>query len=398
MTFFLILSREEKEEFLLSPLGLRVAEPGIAGIAGLTKIFERDIIQLTFFYRKDSFMKYILFISSICFLPHLLAGKSFTEKFAEIINHELIEINQHKYAPGQLEEINHLKDDFTKKLRIVSYNLLWPEADKRNSPSNHWQKRLPRIAKWITQVNPDIIGTQELSPVELKQILGLVKGYEYYGLEVKKINDPKRLALTNGVLYSPNRLKIIEAKTFAISQNPEIMLSVDPFMEQLYVTLIHFVDKKTNKAFYFLNTHLSNDKASSREYGARFISNLIKQLPKDLPKVLTGDFNTFAPLLDKKSSVVFRDGSYIENILTSGSLYDSRSQALLGIVGSAASFTDHNNDDLSFTGDGTDGILLDHIFVTSNVKVLVFGVDPYRENRVYFPSDHKPVVIDAIIK
>ncbi len=60
------------------------------------------------------------------------------------------------------------------------------------------------------------------------------------------------------------------------------------------VTWVKFLDRQTQRQFYFFNTHLDHQIQGAREKSAALIQERISALKTSLPVVLVGDFNSVA--------------------------------------------------------------------------------------------------------
>jgi endonuclease/exonuclease/phosphatase family metal-dependent hydrolase len=158
--------------------------------------------------------------------------------------------------------------------------------------------------------------------------------------------------------------------------------------------MVQLKDFKTGKTFAIFNAHLAFSEIDKREAEAQFIANLLSEYQQRMPVILTGDLNTFPNRPDLIRLPAY-DGDRVEQILA-GSLKDAQKAAILGSIGPLSTFT---NDPLDleikpFRGRGTPGVILDHIFVSDSVQVLLFAIQPGTIDG-HFPSDHMPIIADC---
>lgn len=291
-------------------------------------------------------------------------------------------LDQKKYSKHQFAEIEEALSHLDEKIRILSFNLLFSHYDHNLSPENRWPQRLPRIVEVINEMQPDIIGVQELYPPTWKDLQPLIE--KNYTLFAKPCDDGE----LNGILYHNDRFEVVDSLVWYISETPEI-----PNTETL--TMLKLKDLKTGHILAVFNAHLAFSNINKREYQARFLAKYIKSFIKEGPVVLTGDFNTFSNRPDLHK-LPFYDGDYILRILKSSSLSTAKENALLGHLGPISTFTNLPNDVLPFKGTGTPGITLDHIFISNHIKALIHATQAGTIQGLY-PSDHMPVLADIIL-
>ena len=303
-------------------------------------------------------------------------------------------IVSNKLSITQSLEINELLKHCENSLRVISYNMLFNLNEDQREKVHRWKKRISRIAKLIDHIRPDIMGTQELLGDQIEDLNKYIGNrYGYFG---RYSSQGVEAGMDNGIFYLKERLKLLESRVIFSSSTPEVP-SVDPFGEQSFIVVAKFLDKDSGKEFLVINTHLAFYSADSREYAANFIANFISQIDGREAVILTGDFNTF-PFRPDMLNLPFYDGDLINKIITKHDMEDSIYAAKLGHIGPLSTFTckDSDVDIKPFSGTGTPGVILDHIYINDKVNVLVHAIESARIGG-YFPSDHMPVIIDVTI-
>lgn len=154
-------------------------------------------------------------------------------------------------------------------------------------------------------------------------------------------------------------------------------------------------DKRTRHDVYVFNTHFVFPDINMRESQANLVVRTVKPLAEKETVIFMGDLNVIPARLDMPN-LPFYDGDNILRILSEGNIKDARLQSLLGHIGPIATFTNKDGEAEPFVGYGTPGIMLDRIYVSKQVKVLVHAVEPTKIDG-HFPSDHMPVLIDCLI-
>jgi endonuclease/exonuclease/phosphatase family metal-dependent hydrolase len=97
-----------------------------------------------------------------------------------------------------------------------------------------------------------------------------------------------------GVFYKRARLRPVETGNFWLSETPDVpgSMSWDVSLPRM-VTWGLFEIQGSGKRFYYFNTHFPHRKEdeAARLNCARVIAGRIEKLPKNVPFILTGDFN-----------------------------------------------------------------------------------------------------------
>ncbi len=249
-------------------------------------------------------------------------------------------------------------------LRVMTFNVRLATG---NDGPNRWEARKDVLVRTIQKQNPDVFGTQELFYIQGQYITEKLPEYEWFGNSRRGNREDEHM----GVFYKPAKLRIIECGNFWLSDTPEAAGSMGwganlPRM----VTWALFEIKETGKRFYFYNTHFHHtaDGAAARVNSARLIASRIAALSKDVPLILTGDFNSGAPGAEPYKALA-------------ESLLDSRitAQSKAGPDGTNSGF-----------GGRTNGPRIDWILYRGPVSALQSETVTYNEEGRY-PSDHFPV-------
>lgn len=172
-------------------------------------------------------------------------------------------------------------------LCVMTLNLRYAS----DRPPNAWPQRRPVMKDCILEIKPDLIGTQEGVYAQLKDLHQDLHGYEWIGLGRDGGSKGEFMA----VFYRRDRFEPLEYDHFWLSDTPEVMASSTwGNSNRRMVTWVRFQDKRTNRQFYFWNTHLDHALQPAREKGAELILNRLQNLNAELPLLLVGDFNATA--------------------------------------------------------------------------------------------------------
>lgn len=173
-------------------------------------------------------------------------------------------------------------------LRVMTSNVRFPS---RGDGANVWEARRDLMVATIKEKNPDVFGTQELFYEQGEYIVSKAPEYAWFGVSRRGDRTDEHM----GVFYKKDTLRLVESGNFWLSETPETAGSMSwgvslPRM----VTWGLFEVKASGRRFYLYNTHFPHraEDADARVRCARLIQDRIAKLPKDVPFVLTGDFNT----------------------------------------------------------------------------------------------------------
>jgi endonuclease/exonuclease/phosphatase family metal-dependent hydrolase len=255
----------------------------------------------------------------------------------------------------------------------MTYNIRCGHCDDNNS--NSWESRKEILLSVIKKTNSDIIGFQEVIPLQWEYLKNELPNYNSFGTG--------RDADGNGegcyIFYKKNLFEIdsTNSGTKWYSSTPDVKGSND--MGDLYNRVITFARFKiinTNKFFYHFNTHLTYLDSLQIRY-VNFLSNVIKKRDIHDPFILTGDFNA-----DEKSEAI----NILKQNFISEKLVDSYREINPNIAISTFNY---------FTGK-KDYRKIDYIFIESErIRVIQAGCDSTVVKGKY-PSDHNSV--NAIIE
>lgn len=175
-----------------------------------------------------------------------------------------------------------LKEDLT----ILSYNIRY---DNPNDGENQWVFRRERIVSYIKEINPDIIGMQEVLDQQLVFLDTTLKEFSYIGVGRE---DGKKKGEYSPILYNYKSLTLIKTDTFWLSETPAVVsVGWDAALERI-CTYALFKHNYTGQQFWVFNTHFDHIGEEARIQSASLIYENIKALNiNNFPVIITGDFN-----------------------------------------------------------------------------------------------------------
>jgi YD repeat-containing protein len=172
-------------------------------------------------------------------------------------------------------------------LRVMTFNVrLLTDVDG----PNQWRYRRDLAARMIRRQDPDVIGTQELFAGQGDDLVARLPQYAWFGEGRRGGRGDEHM----GVLYRRDRLRVVESGNFWLSDTPEVPGSItwgNPFPRM--VTWALFERIADHRRFYLFNTHLPyrEGDVAVRVHCVQAIRQRLRTLPKDIPVVVTGDFN-----------------------------------------------------------------------------------------------------------
>ena len=172
------------------------------------------------------------------------------------------------------------------ELTVISYNIRY---DNPNDGENQWKYRKERVANYIKEIKPDIIGMQEVLDPQLVFLDVSLTEFSFVGVGRE---DGKTKGEYSPILYNSNRLTLLQTDTFWLSETPKVIsVGWDAALERI-CTYAQFKHKETGQKFWVFNTHFDHIGELARIQSAKLIHQKIKMLnTNNFPVIITGDFN-----------------------------------------------------------------------------------------------------------
>ena len=194
-------------------------------------------------------------------------------------------------------------------LTVISYNIRY---NSQSDGEDIWDLRKGELVGQINQHSPDSFGVQEATQIQIQYILEALPEYGYVGVGR---DDGASKGEYSAVFYLKEKFKLLESKTFWLSETPEeVSVGWDAALPRI-CTYAQFKEHTTGRVFWHFNTHFDHVGKAARANSALLIIEKIKSLvsPESV-FVLTGDFNASPnelPMTHLKNA--FRDPlEYIE--------------------------------------------------------------------------------------
>lgn len=262
-----------------------------------------------------------------------------------------------------------------KSLRVMTFNIRYNEP---RDGVNAWANRKTKVADVIRFHKADLVGVQEAQNNQLKDLETLLPDFVWCGAGR---TDGREEGEYSAILYRKAHFTLLECETFWLSETPEKAGSKgwDADYPRI-VTWAKFKDRKTNKTFYYFNTHFDHIGKKARQESSKLLLERIPKIAGKFPFVVTGDFNA-------------TEDTNVYKILTGKEetgaikLIDARYVSENGHFGGNSTFNAFKELEANRR--------IDYIFVGENTKVLEHGVLSDRWDGLW-ASDHLPVLAEIV--
>lgn len=259
-----------------------------------------------------------------------------------------------------------------RNIRVMSFNIRYNEP---RDGVDAWPNRKQKVADVIRFHKADLIGVQEAQIGQLEDIENLLPAFAWCGVGR---TDGKRDGEFSAILYRKERFKLIECKTFWLSETPEIAGSKgwDAAFPRI-VTWAKFRDARSKKTFHHFSTHFDHMGVKARTESAKMIIGRIRDAAGKSRSILTGDLNV------KEDTEAYKTLQAADS-----GLKDAKYLSKNGHFGGTSTFNAFK--------DMVPAMKIDYVFVSSGVTVFEHGVLSDNWDGLW-ASDHLPVLAEVII-
>lgn len=253
-------------------------------------------------------------------------------------------------------------------LRVMTYNIRYNNPE---DGQNAWPNRREQVATIIQDTGAAIVGIQEALHGQVVDLAALLPEYAWFGVGR---DDGKGAGEYAPVFYRRDRLELVEAETFWLSETPDTpgSRSWDAAITRI-VTSCKFRDKASGATLLLWNTHFDHRGEHARLESAKLIVRMVGAMVASQPVIVTGDFN-------------FEPQAPPHGVLTSGGLVDARDHSTAEPVGPMGTFSGF------VVRPEAPARRIDYIFVGRTVAVERYAVIDAQADGFYV-SDHLPVLV-----
>ena len=184
-------------------------------------------------------------------------------------------------------------DDATFAVRALSYNVRLKTSNDTGAKS--WDSRKAALCDFVKDMDPDVIGFQEVDPPQMTDLKSLLPDYEIFGKH--RTSDNKMRGTP--VAYKKSRFSLLDGGTFWLSTTPDTPGSrglpggktgTDP--ETCSWALL--IDRNTRGVLCFFNTHLDYKQSDCRRLQMEIaVERTMRYANAGVPAVLVGDMNCY---------------------------------------------------------------------------------------------------------
>jgi len=257
---------------------------------------------------------------------------------------------------------------YAQKMNVATFNI---RMKTDSDVGNLWKDRYSHLTDLIKFHEFEIFGVQEAFKEQLNDMSADLPDFKYIGVGR---DDGADKGEHSSIFYDTKRFEVSKSGTFWLSptDTEKPNKGWDAALPRICTWGI-FKDKSNGKKFIFMNTHFDHVGIEARRESAKLILAKAKEFAKDLPLILTGDFN-----IDETNEAYF-------TLAKSGVVQD---------VYDLAKIKYEPNSSFNAWGKNIqEKARIDHIFITKPFKVRKYGIltDTYMGK---FPSDHFPVMAE----
>jgi endonuclease/exonuclease/phosphatase family metal-dependent hydrolase len=254
---------------------------------------------------------------------------------------------------------------------VLSYNI---RLNTASDGKNAWPNRAETVAAVIKE--HDVAGLQEVLQSQLEDLQKLLPDYDFVGAGR---DDGKTKGEYVPVFFRKDRFEKKDSGHFWLSKTQDVPGSKDwDAAITRMATWVVLKDKKTGKECLIINTHFDHIGKKARQESARIITDKAKTLFRNLPAILTGDFN--CPPTDLPYAVITQESEEMRWVDTLAGYMPTAGQP----AGSWNGFK------------AIEGNRIDFIFVARGVQTVTSQILDPKTPAGLFGSDHQP--IQAIVR
>lgn len=242
----------------------------------------------------------------------------------------------------------------------MSFNIRYDNPDDGN---NTWVNRKEAVVRMISEIDPDIVGFQEVLAEQYAYLAGNLAGYDLFGVGRDNGADGGEMA---AIAFKNELYELAESGNFWLSETPDSVSRGWDAVCNRIATWVELREKGSERSFWVFNTHLDHIGQTARQEGTKLLIRKIDEFAGKGTVFITGDFNA--------------------------GTQDEVLQPLFSQFGSARENASETDKSGTFNGFGSapSSIILDHIFYRNATPESFRTVSG--NYGVAYISDHYPVV------
>lgn len=190
------------------------------------------------------------------------------------------------------------------ELKVATFNI---RCDTPDDHEKQWKYRAQQVIEFIKHKSWDIVGLQEVTPPQLKDLVAGLPEYSFCG--ISRENSPEH-GEYNPIFYKKSRFELLETKTMWLA---EVESQPNKSWDASYLrimTTAKFKEKKNQKQLIFINSHFDHESLLARRKSAEKIVDKVQHF--DCPVVFVGDLNAepkeeTITILQKELSLLWPD-------------------------------------------------------------------------------------------
>ena len=220
--------------------------------------------------------------------------RAFTEKLDGLLEQDAA--GQWYLYLDRASELTDMPTAFDTRVRVLTQNLRYANDAGGNSVA----ERAGRFTALVEQYRPDIIGTQEATPLWTQYLTDNLSD-EYGMVGVFRDGTGHAGDEANYVLYRKDRFELVDSGTFWLTDTPDVVSRVEGALCNRVCTWAYLRDLQTGEVIVIANTHLDHSTDAIRSAQLAYLLNELSADMQSYPVLITGDFNalrTSAPYKD----------------------------------------------------------------------------------------------------
>lgn len=174
-------------------------------------------------------------------------------------------------------------------LTCATMNIRYDNKDDRKKGLG-WDERKTRVADYVRENMPDIIGMQEVLHHQAEDLKRMLPEYTLIGVGRE---DGKKKGEYAALWYKTSLFELIESGHFWLSETPDVAGSMgwDAACTRM-ATWARLRNRRNGKTLLLLNTHMDHVGQTARRKGAELILQRLKKIVHEGESVVvTGDLN-----------------------------------------------------------------------------------------------------------